>query len=71
MNQMTKRLQAIEAALQKQSNEVGYKLAFREEGETDEQAKARAGIADWTGPVIYISFPYRQLPQYQSTEGMQ
>ena len=71
MNPMTKRLQAIEAALQKQCNEAGFKLAHRAKGETDEQAKARAGLADWTGAVIYISFPYRQLPQYQSTEGMQ
>lgn len=55
MNPMAKRIEAIEAALAKQYGEAGYKLIVRAEGETDDQARERAGLKGWPGPVIYFS----------------
>ena len=69
MNLMTKRLEAIEKALAKVSGEPFFKLAHQGNDETEEQAKARAGLSDWGGPMIYIRFAYAKLPQYQTTEG--
>ncbi|MDZ4252669.1 MAG: hypothetical protein U1A72_08885 [Sulfuritalea sp.] len=55
MNPMAKRLEAVETALAKQYGETGYRLVVRADGETDNQARARAGLTDWRGPVIYFS----------------
>lgn len=55
MNPMTKRLEAVEAALAEQYGEAGYKRVVRADGETDDQARERAGLADWRGPVMYFS----------------
>ena len=55
MNIMAKRMEAIDAALAKQYGETGYKLLVRDDGETDDQARERAGLAGWLGPVIYFS----------------
>jgi hypothetical protein len=69
MNVMTKRLEAIEKALAKVSGDPAFKLAHHADGETEEQAKTRAGLGDWDGPMIYIRFAYSNLPQYQAMEG--
>ena len=69
MNLMTKRLEAIEKALAKVSGESFFKVAHQESDETKEQAKARAGLSDWGGQMIFIRFAYANLPQYQTTEG--
>jgi len=55
MNIMAKRMEAVEAALAKQYGETGYKLVVRADDETDDQARERAGLTDWLGPVIYFS----------------
>lgn len=53
--QLTKRIEAVEAALAQQYGETGYKLVVRADGETDDQARERVGLAHWRGPVIYFS----------------
>lgn len=49
------------AALERQSGGTSYKLVMREDGETNDEARERAGLADWTGPVIVISFGDNKL----------
>lgn len=46
------RVEAIEAALAKQRGEYPFQLIWREDGETEAQARERAGLADWPGEVI-------------------
>jgi len=41
--------------LEKQCGETGYKLVLLEDGETEEEARERAGLADWPGHIIFIS----------------
>lgn len=53
--QLTKRLEAIEAALAKQYGETGYRLVVRADDETDDQARERAGLKGWPGDVIFFS----------------
>jgi hypothetical protein len=65
---LRKRIEAVEAALSQQCGEMGFKLIHRAAGESEEQAKARAGLADWSGAAIFIGFPYKGLPQYQTKE---
>lgn len=52
---MAKRLEALEAALAKQSGDTDCRLVVRADGETDEQARERAGLAAWPGPVLFLS----------------
>lgn len=42
------------AVLERQSG-AGYKLVLREDGETEDEARALAGLADMQGPFIYLS----------------
>lgn len=42
------------AVLERQSG-AGYKLVLRGDGETDDEARARAGLADVKGPFIFLS----------------
>lgn len=44
------------SALERQSGAASYKLVMRKDGETNDEAREREGLADWTGPVIFISF---------------
>lgn len=48
------RLGAIEKAMAKQNGEFGYRLVFIADGESENEAKIRAGLEDWPGPVIFI-----------------
>ena len=51
-------------ALEQQSGATSYKLVKLvgcAAGETANEARARAGLADWPGPVIVISFGDTQL----------
>ena len=52
------------AELERQHGGDGYKLVKFvgcADGETANEARARAGLADWPGPVIVISFGDTQL----------
>ena len=41
--------------LEKQRGDTGYKIVEREAGETKDEARARVGLADWRGLVIFAS----------------
>lgn len=51
---LTKRLEAIEAAIAKQCGEGAPKLVLRADDETDEEARARAGLTGWAGVVVFL-----------------
>lgn len=52
---LSKRIEAIELALAKQHGETGYRLVIRGEDESDDDARARAGLDEWAGPIIFLS----------------
>ena len=52
---LTKRVEAVEAALAKQSGETGYKLATRSDGESEAVARERVGLGDCRGQVVFLS----------------
>ena len=52
---LTKRVDAVEAALAKQNGDTGYKTVVRADGESDNKARKRAGLADWPGVIIFLS----------------
>lgn len=52
---LTRRLEAVEAALAKKFGETGYKLVVRADDETEDEARRRAGPVDWPGPIIFFS----------------
>lgn len=52
---LTKRLEAVESAIRKQCGEDAPKLILRNDDETDDEARARAGLADWPGVVVCLS----------------
>lgn len=52
---LAKRLEAVETALAKELGETGYKLVVRMDGETEDEARERAGLAEWPGAVIFFS----------------
>ena len=41
--------------LEKQHGEAGLKLVLLEDGETEEESRERAGLADWPGHIIFVS----------------
>lgn len=47
-------IQSRIALLERQSG-AGYKLVLREDGETDDEARARAGLADVKGLIVFLS----------------
>lgn len=47
--------------LEQQSGATSYKLVMREDGETNDEARERAGLADWQGQVIFLSFADTKL----------
>ena len=52
---ITKRLEAIEAAIAKQHG-GDIRLAIRaNDDETDQEARARLGLLDWPGVVVLLS----------------
>lgn len=51
---LTKRMEAIEAALAKQHG-GGYQVIVSLDDESESYARARTGLTDWTGPVICLS----------------
>ena len=53
---LSKRIEAIELALAKQHGETGYRLVIRCEDESDDDARARVDLGDWSGPIIFLSF---------------
>jgi hypothetical protein len=53
---MTKRLDALEAELDKQSGNHNMKVIIINEGETEAEARRRNGLTDHKGQVICISF---------------
>lgn len=56
MSNLTKRLEAVEAALMKQCGDADLRVIVCEDGETSAQARVRAGLADWPGQVVCVSF---------------
>jgi len=50
-----KRLDATEAALAKRTGNTGYKLVVLLDGETDDEARIRLGLKDWSGPIAFLS----------------
>ena len=53
---IAKRLEAVEAALAKQSGETGIKVLLLNDGETEQQARERMGLTDWTGHTLCVVF---------------
>jgi hypothetical protein len=53
---LTKRIEAVEAALAKQSGETGIKVMLLQVGETEEQARERLGLTDWKGQALCVVF---------------
>ena len=53
---LSKRMEAIESALAKQRGESGIWVVTREDGETDDQARDRLGLIDWSGQVVFLGF---------------
>lgn len=41
--------------LERQHGGDGVKLVLRADGETDDEARARAGLADWPGVIVFMS----------------
>lgn len=41
--------------LERQHGGNGVKLVLRADGETDSEARARAGLADWPGDIIFLT----------------
>lgn len=41
--------------LERQHGGTGYKLVVRADGETNSEARVRAGLADWRGAIIFMS----------------
>lgn len=52
---MANNLESRIAELERQHGGTGYKLVVRADGETDSEARARAGLADWPGAIIFVS----------------
>lgn len=52
---MTNNLESRIAELERQHGGAGYKLVLRTDGETDDEALARAGLAGWKGVVIFCN----------------
>lgn len=48
-------IQSRIAVLERQSGATGYKLVLREDGETDNEARARAGLAGVKGLMVFLS----------------
>lgn len=53
---LTKRLEAIEQAVAKQSGENCPKVVFLETGETEERARERLGLTGGQGKLIFVRF---------------
>jgi len=49
------RIETVAAAIAKQRGETGYRLVVRADDETEDEARTRAGLSDWPGPVIFLS----------------
>lgn len=43
------------AELERKHGGTSIKLVMRADGETDSEARARAGLADWPGVVVFMS----------------
>jgi len=41
--------------LERNHGRTGYKLVIRADGETDGEARERAGLAGWLGAIIFMS----------------
>ena len=52
---LTKRIEAVESAIAKQCGDGALKLVLRDDGETDDEARARAGLTDWCGVAVFLS----------------
>jgi len=52
---LTKRLEAVEAALARELGDLNYKLVIRKDNETEDEARKRARLADWPGTIIFLS----------------
>jgi hypothetical protein len=51
MKSLSRRLERVE----KRICPVGFEVVVQRDGETKEQARERAGLAEWPGTVIFIS----------------
>lgn len=51
---LSQRLEAVEEALAKRNGESGLKLVVRADCEAEEEARERAGLADWPGLIICL-----------------
>lgn len=55
MNTLMKRLDVVEEAVAKKNGDYGLRLISRDDGETEEQARKRAGLGDWSGVVLCVT----------------
>ena len=53
---LTKRVEAVEMAAARRDGEVCYKIVLTDVGETEEEARVRAGLTDWNGRIINVIF---------------
>ncbi len=53
---MTKRLDALEAELDRQDGKHDMQIVVLKEGETEAEARRRSALGDHVGQVIFISF---------------
>ena len=58
---LTKRLEAVEAAVAKQCGDLDTKFIWRNDGETESEAQERAGLTDWKGEIMCFSWIDTQL----------
>lgn len=52
---MANNLESRITELERQHGGTGYKLVMRADGEAVNEARARAGLADWPGAIIFMS----------------
>lgn len=52
---MANNLESRIAELERQHGAAGYKLVLRMAGETEVEARAREGLAGWTGVIVFLS----------------
>ena len=53
---LAKRLEAVEAAVAKELGETNYKMVWKENDQTEEEAKVKAGLSDFNGTIIFFSW---------------
>ena len=52
---LKKRVESVELAQAKRNGDLNFKVLVRMDGETDEEARKRAGLKDSKVPIVFIS----------------